>query len=236
MKKLSIPNALLWVLAGVLLVTYYNLVRADDDCRGHSCNDGGDTIVDVGGTNVEIGDTIVNGGDTNVPVNVQHSSKSKALGLSNGLGDVDIAGCLGSTQWATPLLSKQKLELNWPCLAEFYLRQGKYKLAAMAMCNTAVVKEFESEQACEEAHDFTPPPASADDREEIQVAHEQDINRIQTTQMQVMARLDGLEERLEQRPAPRPVTRVEQKPAFTQEQISAAWAALNSPAEEEDDE
>jgi hypothetical protein len=133
------------------------------DCRGNSCNGGGD--IDIGGTNVDVG-TDVTVGDTNVnvpittgPTNVTGgdttlNNESRAIALSNVLGDVDIAGCLGSTQWATPLFSKQKLVVNWPCLTEFYLRNGKYELAAMAICNTEVVKEFASEADCEAAHDF----------------------------------------------------------------------------------
>jgi hypothetical protein len=102
------------------------------DCRGNSCNGGGD--IDIGGTNVDVG-TDVTVGDTNVnvpittgPTNVTGgdttlNNESRAIALSNVLGDVDIAGCLGSTQWATPLFSKQKLVVNWPCLTEFYLRK-----------------------------------------------------------------------------------------------------------------
>ena len=109
------------------------------DCRGNKpCTDVANDIA--------TGDVI--GGDTSL------SNNSRALALSNGLGDVDIAGCLGSTQWATPVFSKQKLVVNWPCLTEFYLRNGKYELAAMAICNTSVRKEFATEQECRDAHDF----------------------------------------------------------------------------------
>jgi hypothetical protein len=119
-----------------------------DDCKGRSCNGGdlvvGDTV--VGDTSVTTGPTSVTGGDLN--------NETVTVALSNSLGDVDIAGCLGSTQWATPLFSKQKLVVNWPCLTEFYLRNGKYELAAMAICNTEIVKEFASEAECEAVHDF----------------------------------------------------------------------------------
>jgi hypothetical protein len=86
-------------------------------------------------------------------------NKSKSLALGHGLGDVDIAQCLGSTQWDTILGGKQKLVLNNVCMAEFYLNQGKYALAAMALCNQPeILKEFSTEEECEGAHDFTPPP------------------------------------------------------------------------------
>ena len=123
---------------------------ASGDCKGHSC-DGGDVIIGdtrIGATTVNnevtTGDMV--GGDTTL--------NSKALALSNALGDVDIAGCLGSTQWATPLFSKQKLVVNWPCMATFYLNNNMPDLAAMAICNTEIRKEFATEQECRAAHDF----------------------------------------------------------------------------------
>ena len=91
---------------------------ADDDCRGNSCNGGGDVDVDVGGDTINVGGDTITGGDVTVPVdiaggttntNVQHKSESLGIGLANSLGDVDIAGCLGSTQWATPIYSRQNL-------------------------------------------------------------------------------------------------------------------------------
>ena len=157
-----IATYIVFMLAFVLIMLSAPL-WASGDCKGQSCN--GDTI-NVGGDTVNVGgDTITNTiGDTNVPVNVTTgdmvggdtslSNNSKALALSNVLGDVDIAGCLGSTQWATPVFSKQKLVVNWPCLTEFYLRNGKYELAAVAICNTEIRKEFASEDECRAAHDF----------------------------------------------------------------------------------
>jgi len=110
------------------------------------------------------GDTIVNDGDVNVPVHVtggtqsvtgsNYNSTSRALALGNSMGDVDIAGCLGSTQWSTPLIGHQKLVLNWPCMAEFYIRNQMWENAAMAICNTEIRQEFASEQECRDAHPF----------------------------------------------------------------------------------
>ena len=153
---------IVFMLAFVLLLLSAPL-WASGDCKGQSCN--GDTI-NVGGDTVNVGgDTITNTiGDTNVPVNVTTgdmvggdtslSNNSKALALSNVLGDVDIAGCLGSTQWATPVFSKQKLTINWPCMATFYLNNNMPDLAAVAICNTEIRKEFASEDECRAAHDF----------------------------------------------------------------------------------
>ena len=132
---------------GVLLYLAATDVYATGDCKGHSCNDGGDVSVDTT-TNVGVdtnvtasmsgGDMV--GGDTNVS-----TGGNRALALSNNLGDVDIAGCLGSTQFGTPIFSKQKLVINNVCLAQFYLDMGKYDLASMALCNIpGILKEFES--------------------------------------------------------------------------------------------
>jgi len=90
----------------------------------------------------EVGDVLLSGGT------------SKALGLGRSSFDVDINQCLASTSWDTIVGGKQKVVLNWVCMAEFYLKNGKPELAAMAVCNTEVLKEFDSEEDCEAAHDF----------------------------------------------------------------------------------
>ena len=144
---------------GVLFYLAATDVYATGDCKGHSCNDGGDVNTTVD-TNVSLNSTVNNSmsggdlvsGDTNVS-----TGGNRALALSNNMGDVDIADCLGSTQFGTPLFSKQKLVINNVCLADFYLKIGKYELAAMALCNVpGILKEFESEEECEYAHDFNP--------------------------------------------------------------------------------
>jgi len=88
-------------------------------------------------------------------------NSSKAFAFGHALGDVDIAQCLGSTQWDTLLGGRQKLVLNNVCMAEFYLKAGKYALAAMALCNQPeILREFATEEACELAHDFAPSPVA----------------------------------------------------------------------------
>ena len=179
---------------------------ATDDCRGSKC---GNVDVDVGGDTINVGGDTITGGDVSVPVNVtggpvevNHSNSSRALGLSNNMGDVDIAGCLGSTQWATPIYSKQKLVVNWVCLAEFYLRNDQAELAAMALCNTEVIKEFDDEEQCEAAHSFfanayieSPVivPDSSDEDEEYRDEMIQEQQAIIETQQQ---QLETVQERL----------------------------------------
>lgn len=227
------------VALAVVMIVAPPLALADDDCRGNSCNGGGDTTVDVTGGDVNV-PVDVNTDVTGGPVSVEHKSDSLGIGLANSLGDVDIAGCLGSTQWATPLFSKQKLVVNWPCLAEFYLEHGKYELAAMAICNTEIIKEFEDEAACEAAHDFGPLVVEPEPIGEIietfdsgQAVQNEEIEVMQMAQASLEQRLAALENK----PAPRPrVSRpAAPAPMFTEEQKAAAWAALKGEGANEDE-
>lgn len=236
----------LFLLALVVFIIWVVFVAtapayADDDCRGNSCNGGGDVDVDVGGDTINVGGDTITGGDVSVPVditggstntNVQHESRS--IGLVNSLGDVDIAGCLGSTQWATPIYSRQKLVVNWPCLAEFYLNNGKYELAAMAICNTEVVKEFESEEACEAAHDFVPVASAPAPAPSKNYDREVEVFRDQVAMLQM--EIQQIEDRIEMAESAEPVPpQIINRPAFTEEQKLAAWAALKGEGEDEDE-
>jgi hypothetical protein len=193
----------LLALSFVIWLASADIAFADDDCRGNqNCTDTGGGDIDITGGDVNV-PVDVTTGPVNVesPVSVNH--ESKALALSNSLGDVDIAGCLGSTQWATPLFSKQKLVVNWPCLAEFYLRNGKYELAAVAICNTEIVKEFADEASCEAAHDFSPATEPVSEVIEViegQREQAQSIAVVQMAQYELEERIEALEKK----PAPRP--------------------------------
>ena len=196
MKKLldAVSNNLSIVIMVLLALCFISMAAsawATDDCRGNSCNGGGGTDVDVNTDFTIGGDTTLTAGD-NTASNSTHISGGRALALSNGLGDVDIAGCLGSTQWATPLFSKQKLSVNWACLAEFYLRAERYELAAIAMCNTEIRHEFKDEAECRSLHDFAPVVAAApavdeEHYEEEQLMHEQYADQLIEQQMQISA-------------------------------------------------
>lgn len=194
----------LFLVITILVLLMSMPLWASGDCKGKSCN--GD--VTVGGTDVTV-DTTVSTGDM-VGGDTSLSNNSRALALSNGLGDVDIAGCLGSTQWATPVFSKQKLVVNWPCMAEFYLRNGKYELAAMAICNTEIRKEFATEDDCRAAHDFDEMIEEAvivvDSSEEDEWREEQ-----RQMQMDYEARIEALEHRA-------PSVRMVEKPLLTDNQ------------------
>jgi len=135
----------------LLLLPLAAYATDDDDCHGN-CGGNGDTVVDVT-TTTNVGDTVLN----NETLTSVGGNKNLAL-AAPGLGDVDIAQCLGSTQWSLLIGGRQKLVLNQVCMAEFYLKNGKYDLAAQALCNQPeILVEYDTEAQCEIAHDFTPP-------------------------------------------------------------------------------
>lgn len=217
----------LLALAVFIIIVVFNVSYASGDCKGHSCNDGGDVI--VGGDDINVGvttgpvstDVGVTTGAVSVdsPVTV-NTGGNKALALSNNMGDVDIAGCLGSTQWATPLFSKQKLVVNWPCLAEFYLRQGMWTNAAMAICNTEVRKEFDTEQECRDAHPFE---AMAVIEAPVIIYDEDEDERIDYLEMQVAELAQGYEKE------PKVIQRtiIEQQPFLNAEKRAKLQAILD---------
>lgn len=212
-------KARLWFLfACVLAVAWFvwgiQLTEASER-RGNNddVNVDVDNVVNVGGDTVNVGGSTLTGGDVSVPVNVSAPSTStmhneaKSLALGNVLGDVDIADCLGSHQWNTPIFGRQDLKLNQVCMAEFYLSAGKYQLAAMSLCNIKeILREFENEEECEAAHDFTPapqpaaaPPPRALEQEVEQLRWEQSMLQAQISEQQALL------EKAEARPQPRPV-------------------------------
>jgi len=222
--------------------------------QGGAGGAGGDVDIDIGGVNV--GGTTVNtpvdvSAPTTVNSPVSMNNETKTFAFSNSLGDVDIGGCLGSTQWATPVFSKQGLVLNWPCLAEFYLRNGKYELAAMAICNTEVVKEFEgkgiskdeAEASCEAAHDFAPMMASIEPAAAPTpiAQHDQDVEELVVAQHQLEEQVALLQIELEatkNRPPPPPqrVERVvEKEPELTDAEKYAILGLLMAEGAEEDE-
>ena len=176
------------------------------------------------------------GGDTTLAMD----SKSIVV-AAPGLGDVDIAACLGSTQWSLLVGGKQKLVLNQVCMAEFYLKQGRYDLAAQSLCNQPeIVTEYESEQACELAHDFTPPPLLAlpasdsafEEHYELAQRQEEEIEYMQAEQVSLVGRIDMLTEQIEQAPAP-VIVQQEVPVEYTDEQFEAVFMALKGSDEDE---
>ena len=218
------------LLLAMLLILALPVAMAQGECNGHSCNDGGGTVMDnTQHVNISPGDTIYKGG--------------RALALGSSLGDVDIAQCLASAQWNTALGGKQRLVLNQICMAEFYLKRGRFDLAAQALCNQdEILAEYATERECEDDHDFTPPDIDDDSASELsrvneayELAQRQDeeIEYLQEEQASLVGRVDALTAYIEQPPAPAAVQ--QQAPQYTDEHVNAVWAALKG-SEDDDDE
>jgi len=132
-----------WVLLAILVVMLAAPALASDDdhkCQGgHNCNDAGG---------------IVTGGD-NTANNVATNSisGSRSYGASHSLGDVDLNQCMGSTQWGSIIVSKQKLVLNKWCAAESYDAKGMFKMAALLRCDIPeIFKHFRVKAECIKAN------------------------------------------------------------------------------------
>jgi len=175
------------------------------------------------------------GGDTSL----SSTTKNLAIAAPN-LGDVDIAQCLGSTQWSLLVGGKQKLVLNQVCMAEFYLKAGRYDLAAQALCNQPeIIAEYNTESDCELAHDFTPITVYRSEEPaanyEPEVNHEEDMEIVQIQQAGLVAQLDYVTEQLEEvrnKPSPEPVI-VQQQVEYTDEQFDAVFMALKGSNDDE---
>ncbi len=220
------PVPLIWlILAALVIVVLVDNVWAGGECNGtHNCND--DSVVIDAGSSVVGGDTAIDTG----------GNKSVAL-VAPGLGDVDIAQCLGSEAWTLLIGGKQRLVLNQVCMAEFYLKQGRYDLAAQSLCNQPeIIAEYDTEQSCELAHDFTPAEDDHDIHtrsEEFEAQHTEEIERVQVQQAGLVAQLDDLAAQLEtsqRQPAPVIAQQVEQ---YSDDQFDAVWSALKGGDEDE---
>ena len=200
-----IISYIIFMIAFVLLMLSAPL-WASGDCKGNQpCND----------TDVDVVNEIV-GGDISIA-----GDKSKSLGLGFGRSsfDVDINQCMGSTSWDTIVGGKQKLVINWVCLAEFYLKTNQPELAAVAICNTEILKEFDSEEDCESAHDFFVEVATALPEVEDHFEEEEEYHHQQMLMQQ------EYEERIEVLEARRP--QVIQQPYLSEEKKDKLREIIN---------
>lgn len=223
MKRSVAENIMIYIAVGIIgfiiMVLLSPVVYADNG-HGHD-HDESVTQVDVATGGVDVTTGGVEAGDVTVHTG---GNKSRALALGNTLGDVDISQCLGSTQWSTPVYGKQKLVINWICVAEFYIKYQQPGLAAMALCNTEILMEFETEEECEQAHQFLAQAAVQNNLMEEQ--EDRDDERYEQTkaiQMELFHRVEALQEQIERaqsKPAARPQVQrvVEQKPLLTEDQ------------------
>jgi hypothetical protein len=175
---------------------------------GHGHDHG--TEVDVA-SSITGGDVSLSTGSTNV------SSSDKAYAFAHGMGDVDINQCMGSEQWSTILVGKQKLVANLWCMAESYDARGLHHMAALMRCDIDVIaKHFEDSADCIAANTMVPAPvaamASADDEDE---EIHQELSRSYEYMQAQLSDLQSLVER-----AQRPVVRREvvEKGGLTEQQ------------------
>lgn len=131
------------VIAGAILALIIlaiigpRLARADDPHRG-----GGDDVT----LNNEVSTaTSLATGDT------------RTIALSGGgLGDVDIYGCLASTQYSVFIFwARQGIKIDALCVADRYDLQGKHGLAAQLRCGVPLIARLSyAGTSCIEANTF----------------------------------------------------------------------------------
>jgi hypothetical protein len=101
------------------------------------------------------------GGDDLAVATSLVTGDNRTIALSQGsLGDVDIFGCLGSSQFSIFIFfAKQKLEIDPLCVADEYDQAGKHNLAAQMRCKVPLVSELDyTGTNCIEANTFSAPP------------------------------------------------------------------------------
>jgi hypothetical protein len=166
---------------------------------GNTVNVGGDTVnvggdtVNVGGAtlNSSVGDTVVDAGD------VALNSDSKSFAFAHGLGDVDIADCLGSEQWGTIIVSRQYLELNKWCAAEVYDAKGLYQMAAILRCDIKEVKKhFTDPQDCIKANTVEPVVVGIEYKSEPEVIVVEPPQELQEVHVEQQMALETIEQKL----------------------------------------
>ena len=190
---------------------------------------GGDKITQSNDMNNQTtGDvtTSVTSGDTSM---VGGENKSLAL-VAPSLGDVDIAACLGSTQWSFLIMGQQKLELNYICMAEFYLTNGLYELAAQSLCNQKeILAEYEDELSCEAAHNFGPTPVVEAAPMYSQESREHEIleDEHENYQAQIAELAQELAQVKNQPPQVIERTVIEQRPVLSDKQRNALAEVIN---------
>jgi hypothetical protein len=126
-------------------------------------------------------------------------------------------------------------------MAEFYLKAGRYDLAAQALCNQPeIIAEYNTESDCELAHDFTPafvapPPKEArstevDEHYELDQRQEEEIVYLQEEQATLVGRLEQLTEQIEHTPEP---VIIYEPTEYTDEQFDAVFMALKGSKDDE---
>jgi hypothetical protein len=172
-------------IVGFLLAMWLALMvfpaMAQHECQGgHNCNDGGAGIV---GGDVSIANELVSGnGDFN------------SLSLGQSLGDVDIAGCIVTTQWGIIVYQRQGFVYDVFCLARELDHAGKHDDAAEMRCLHKESAKLYGAR-CREVMNWKPPEGS--DPPVVVAAAPAPVVRAQEEEERT-DRLDAIEKRLDQ--------------------------------------
>ncbi len=87
------------------------------------------------------GDEVIQSNDMNAQTAGDLAiSGSRAYGLSQSLGDIDINDCLASTQWGIIVFQKQGLVENPWCQSQYLDAIGAHEAAAKVRCTTDTLK------------------------------------------------------------------------------------------------
>ncbi len=194
--------SLIWLLlaALVVVVIVFDVAYAGDDKTIQSNDMNAQTA----------GDFIIKG--------------SKALGLSYGMGDVDInegQNCMGSEQKANILFGKQELALNAWCASLFYELNGRHTFAAKLRCSIPEIgNHYLTSGECVADQVLSPSnitEPSVIDLHEEQRVQDEGIAIVQMAQASFADRLEALERKplvtKSQAPPPEKEMTIEEKEA-----------------------
>ena len=152
-----------------------------------------------------VGDTTVNGGAVNA--SPSYKSETLALGLNNQLGGVEIGDCIASSQFGTPLFSRQDFKLNPWCAAETFDAKGMHKAAARLRCTIKAIRSlYEDNETCIQENTYSPEPTPVTEV----IIHEKDelledeLNVVQAKLDAALLQIAAVEEATKRKP--RPVT------------------------------
>ncbi|MCH8278531.1 MAG: hypothetical protein IIC12_06345 [Proteobacteria bacterium] len=214
------------IVMAAMLLAGVRLAYAQHECQGgHNCNDGGGDVQVL--TELVSGDV-----------------STRALSLGQSLGDVDIAGCIVTSQWGIIIFQRQGWDYDPYCLAEKLDQAGKYEDAAAMRCTDAPTAKLYAER-CLTVMNFKPPesntntePSSTSEPQVLVRAQEEDDD--EQRREAAMARLLAVEQRLDQDAANRRAytrqvaveKRVEQQRAFNAFNAYKAAQQMEEPPHE----
>ncbi len=180
------------VTAMLILLTHPTV--AQHECQGgHNCNDAGagagiDIVNDLSGGDVDIVNQLA--GDSG-------SFTSVALGQS--LGDVDIAGCIVTTQWGIVIFQRQGFVYDLFCLARELEKAGKYAAAAEMRCMQEIPAKLYGDR-CTTVMNFKPADLTETELEEMRRQNQRTssiADKVEEIIDERGDRLDRLEQRLD---------------------------------------